>query len=100
MRKNIYNIMKITICVIILTGFLIGNIYADCRCNVNVSISETNLKKNDQFTVDVNISDIQSEMGIMAFGATINYDKTSLTVEKIEGLNNWETPSNGSSYNV
>lgn len=102
MKKNIYNIIQMTICLIttILTFFLIGNVYAECKCNVDISISETSLKKNDQFTVDVNISDIQSEMGIMAFGATIDYDRTSLTVEKIEGLNNWETPSNGSSYNV
>lgn len=102
MRKKINSLVQISICLImvVLTSFLLGNVYADCKCDVNVSISETDLKKSDKFTVDVNISNIQSEMGIMAFGTTIDYDKTSLTIEKIEGLNNWETPVNGSSFNV
>lgn len=101
-NKNKGNILKVSICVIVIllmTSIIMGNVYANCKCNVDLSMSQEDIKKGEKFTVDISISDIQSEMGIMVFGATIDYDKTSLSIEKMEGLNDWETPAKGASYN-
>lgn len=101
-NKNIGNIVKISIYLIVLlfmTSVIMGKVYANCKCNVDLSISQKNLKKGEKFTADISLSDIQSEMGVMVFGATIDYDKTSLSIEKMEGLNDWESPSKGASYN-
>lgn len=105
MRNNYMQYIKRTIKInivlimLLLASFVIVNSYAKCSCNVDLAISETKVNRKDNFTIDINVSDIESEMGIMAFGATIDYDRNSLYIEKIEGLNNWETPVIGSSYN-
>ena len=66
---------------------------------VSMQMEKTEFKKGDEFTVDINISDIQSERGVISLGATLEYDKDSLTLVKMEGQNGWESPSVGSSYN-
>lgn len=100
-RKNIFKLIKVNVLltIILIINFIIGSVYAECTCNVDLEVLETKVKKNDQFVVNVNLSDIQSERGIIALSATIDYDKTSLFIEGIEGTKSWETPSIGSSYN-
>ncbi len=78
---------------------IMGSVYAAPSCSLNFQISKTEYSKNDEFTIDVNMANIQSERGIMSLGATLEYDKDSLTLVKMEGQNNWETPLSGISYN-
>ena len=85
---------KVSLILIVLTLFyMIGNVYAATTCNINISTTKTEYSKNEEIAVQVNISNIQSEKGIIAFGATLEYDKDSLTLEKIEGQNGWSNPS-------
>lgn len=72
---------------------------ATFTCNVTMQMEKTEFKIGDEFTVDINISNIQSQKGVISFGATLEYDKESLTLVKMEGQNGWETPAAGVSYN-
>lgn len=85
--------------ILMLTICMMGNVYAAFSCNVNMQASKTQVTKNDEFTINVNVSNIQSERGVISFGGTLEYDKDSLTLIKMEGQNGWETPSSGSAYN-
>ncbi len=78
---------------------MIGNVYAAFSCHVNMQASKTQVTKNNEFTINVNVSNIQSERGVISFGGTLEYDKDSLTLIKMEGQNGWETPSSGLTYN-
>lgn len=78
---------------------IMGTVNAAFTCNVSMQIEKTEFKKGDEFTVDINISNIQSDRGVISLGATLDYDKDSLTLVKMEGQNGWETPAVGSSYN-
>lgn len=72
---------------------VMGSVYAAPNCNVSITTGKTEYRKNDEIVAEVNISNIQSEKGIIAFGATLEYDKDSLTISKIEGQNGWSNPS-------
>lgn len=85
--------------ILILTVCMMGNVYGAFSCEMNMKTSKTQVSKNDEFTIDVNIANIQSERGVISFGGTLEYDKDSLTLVKMEGQNGWETPSNGSAFN-
>ncbi len=85
--------------VLLMAICIMGNVYAALSCNVSVQTAKSEYSKNEQFTVDVNIANIQSDRGIISLGATLDYDKNSLTLVKMEGKNGWETPSSGASYN-
>lgn len=65
----------------------------------NASMQPEKANKNREVVVNVNLSNIQSQRGIMSFGATLEYDKEHLTLVKMEGQNGWETPIEGASYN-
>ncbi len=98
-KNNIVNKIMYFIIMLLIAIIMLGKVYAISECNVEIKAQKNNLNKNDEFTVDVNISNIKSEMGITAFGATLEYDKESLNIEKIEGRNEWETPTNGLTFN-
>ncbi len=85
--------------ILILTICMVGNVYASFSCNVNIQASKTQVTKNDEFAINVNVSNIQSERGVISFGGILEYDRDSLKLIKMEGQNGWETPSSGSAYN-
>lgn len=92
-------IVKLSL-ILLMTVFIVGNVYAALSCEVNIGASKTQVSKNEEFTVDINLSNIQSERGIISMGATLEYDKDSLELVKMEGKNSWETPIEGASYNA
>lgn len=93
--KKIVSLILILLTVICMAG----SVYAALNCNISVQTAKSEYSKNEQFTVDVNLSNIQSDRGIISLGATLEYDKDSLTLVKMEGKNGWETPAAGASYN-
>lgn len=91
-------VVSLTLILIIL-NCMIGNVYAAFNCEINLQTNKTEFSKNEEIIVDVNISNIQSDRGVISLGATLEYDKDSLTLVKMEGRNGWETPAEGASYN-
>lgn len=98
MGKSKKNIIKISL-IVLMTICITGSVYATLKCNINMKTEKSEYNKGDTFVVDVMISNIESDRGVISFGGTLEYDKESLKLEKIEGLNGWETPVEGISYN-
>ncbi len=72
---------------------IMGNVYGAFSSNVDIIIPKTEYSKNDQVTVDIKLSNVQSDRGIIALGGTLEYDKQSLTLVKMEGKGEWTKPS-------
>lgn len=85
-RSLVLLVLLVVMC--IMTG-----VYAAFTCTVSMQTSKSEFNKNDEFVVDVNLSDIQTDRGINLLGAILEYDKNSLTLVKMEGKNTWSTPS-------
>lgn len=88
--------MKKIVClslVLLMTIGVIGNVYAASICDISANTTTNVFNQKEEFTVEFSVSNIQSERGIIAIGATLSYDKDSLTIEKMEGQNGWDTPS-------
>lgn len=87
--KKIISLSLIVLMVICITA----NVYAATSCNASLQTSKSEYDKGDEFTVDVNVTDLKSDRGIISFGATLEYDTNCLTFVKMEGKNGWSTPS-------
>jgi len=85
--------------VVIITILIMSNVCAALSCDFTVQPSKKEVKQKEEVTVDFKVSDIQSEKGIITFGATLEYDKECFELVKMEGKNGWETPIEGASYN-
>lgn len=85
-------VMMILVC-------LASTVYAAPECTVSLQTPKSEFEKGEEFTLDVNISRIKSERGIIALQATLDYDKDSLELKKMEGQNDWMTPVKDLSYN-
>lgn len=79
--------------------FFIGNVYAALSGRVSLEATKTEVEKDEEFIIDVKLCDIQSEVGIISLGGTLEYDKDSLTLLGMQGQNNWDTPVDKFSYN-
>lgn len=72
---------------------IVGNVYAILNCNIDIKTNKSQYSKNEEFTVNINLSNVKADKGIIAFGGTLEYDKDSLTLVKMEGKSNWSNPS-------
>lgn len=79
--------------------FIVGNVYAALSCNISLETVKTEFSKDEEFIIDVKLSNIKSDMGIISLGATLEYDKNSLTLLEMQGKNDWDTPIEKISYN-
>lgn len=70
-----------------------GKTYAALNCNVNLSKPKDKFTYEEEFSVYVSISNLQTTKGIIAIGAVLSYDKESLELVDIEGENKWSAPS-------
>lgn len=92
-------IAKLSIIMLLMMVCLTVNVYAKPNCTINMATNQTEVSKGKEFTIDVNLSNIQSERGIIAIEATLEYEKDCLTLSKMEGQNGWDTPIKDLSYN-
>lgn len=76
-----------------------GVVYAASSCSISLETAKTEFSKNEEFSVDVKLSNIQSERGFIALEAVLEYDKTSVTLVKMQGQNEWSNPIKDLSYN-
>lgn len=79
--------------VLLMTLATITNVYAVSKFEIALKPSKSEASKNEEVTVEVNISKIGFEEGIVALGGTLDYDKDSLELVKFEAGENWAKPS-------
>lgn len=91
-------IVKLSL-LLLLAMCIVGNIYAAVKCDADIQLPKTEFTKTEEFTVNVNIANIQSDRGVISFDATLEYDKDSLEIVRMEGKNGWETPTEAVTYN-
>ncbi len=99
MRK----LMKISLLLLILISimFITGKVYAKPSCNVTLELEteSATFKEGDTVVVNIKMSNINSDEGIVTFQGILEYDDNSLTLAGMEGKNNWRTPIAGNTYN-
>lgn len=86
-------ISLISIFVILAITMLTVVAYADTTGKMEVVADKTEYKNGDQVVVEVKISELESDTGIIGLGGTIEYDKNTLDFEKIEGSGEWGKPT-------
>ncbi len=66
--------------------------YAKPNCTVSIVPDKSEVVSKDTVTFDVSLSKIQSENGIIAIQAILEYDKRVLTLDDMNGQNKWSSP--------
>lgn len=79
--------------IMLIGSMFAGKTYAALNCNVNLSKPKDKFTYEEEFSVYVSISNLQTTKGIIAIGAVLSYDKESLELVDIEGENKWSAPS-------
>lgn len=92
-------IVKLSIIMLLMMVVFTVNVYAKPHCNITIQAKEAKVEPGKEFTVDIYLSNIQSERGIIAIEGTLEYEKDCLTLSKFEGQNSWDTPIKNLSYN-
>lgn len=93
-------IVKLSLTILLIIVCLTGSVYASPNCNISMETTKKEYDiKDDEIIIDVKISNIKSSVGIIAIQAVLEYDKESLTLEKMEGQNDWKSPVKNASYN-
>ncbi len=92
-------IIKLSIILLVVMIACSGIVYAAPSCNISLETTSSEFNKNDTFSVNVKMSNIVSEKGMIALEAVLEYDKESLTLLKMEGQNEWSNPVKDLSYN-
>lgn len=86
-------ILKVSLMFIILLCISFNISYATIDFNLGLSTSKsTDLKKDDIVTVSVKISNVKSDIGLVTFGATLDYPEKSLQLVDIQGNGNYPKP--------
>lgn len=85
-------LMSVTL-ILVTMMTLITNVYAASSYKLSLKSSKRELNKGDEFSVDIKLSNIQDEKGIIALGATLEYDEDSLELVKMEGKGEWSKPT-------
>ncbi len=93
MKKSIKLCLILSIIMIFTIGFL-SNTYATISAEVNLNTSENNYKKGERIVVEVNLSNLESDKGIIITGAKLEFDANQLEIDSnnIEGGNGWTPP--------
>lgn len=89
-QKRICFILTI---LVLLGGMLASKSYANISGNVSLRASSQSVAKGEEFSVYAHISNLQAGKGIIALGAVVEYDTSSLTLEDWEGAGKWSAPS-------
>lgn len=79
--------------ILLTTISMVINVYATSTFEMSLQPSKKELDKGEEFTVDVKISNIQMDKGIVAIGGKIEYDRDSLELVKLDAQDKWARPS-------
>lgn len=89
LKINIKKILNIMVILFLLFS-AISTVYG-ASCVISLKPLKAEVKKDEELVVNVELSNIKDKNGIIAMTATLEYDKDSLQLVKMEGKN-WTTP--------
>lgn len=92
-------VVKLSIIVLLMMLVFTAKVYAKPNCNISMQATQEEVEQGKEITIEVKLSNIQSERGIIAIEGTLEYEKDCLTLSNMEGQNAWDTPVKGLSYN-
>lgn len=78
--------------VLVVTLFTVVS-YADTTGKMEITADKAEYNKDNEVVVEVKISELESDTGIIGLGGTIEYDKNTLDFVKIEGNGEWSKPT-------
>lgn len=84
-------ILSLSLALIIVMS-LMTNVYAASTCKVKLT-TKTEVNKGDEFSVNVMLSNVEDENGIMAISGKLEYDTSSLELKKMERQGEWAKPT-------
>lgn len=80
--------------ILIIIMSLVTSVYAESSFTLSLQPNKTEVNKNEEFSVELKLSNLaQGENGIIAIGATLDYDDDSLEYVNMEGKGEWSKPS-------
>jgi LPXTG-motif cell wall-anchored protein len=87
-------VIKICLAMLIICCAIITNVDATFSGTMNLKTDKTEFETNEEFVVEAALSEgKKEENGIIALGATLEYDKDALTLVSIDGVNGWTKPT-------
>lgn len=86
-------ISLISILIILILATIATSVYAATTGKINMTTQKSEYIKGEEVVIDVKVSDLKSDKGIITLGATLEYDKNSLEFVKMSGADNWSNPS-------
>ncbi len=84
-------ILKISFVLLLLISCVL-TVYATITADVTLSTSKSKYSKDEEIVVTVKLTNLESEKGIIAFGAVLEYDKENLQYVSMNGKNGWSNP--------
>ena len=98
MKKVVNTIILIVLILVSMNGNVNAE-EAKSSANISLNASKKEVNLDEQFSINIRLSNIKSKTGIIGFEAALDYDKKQFELIKMEGQNDWETPKEGFSYN-
>lgn len=79
--------------IIFMAAFSI-NVFADTTGKVSLNLQDKEYKKDDQIVVEVNLAELNSDIGIITLGAMLDYNTDDLEYVSMKSMNEeWSRPS-------
>lgn len=79
--------------ILVIMMTLVTNVYAASSYKLALKPNKREISKGDEVTVSVNLSGIQDEKGLIALGATLEFDEESLELVKMNEKGEWSKPT-------
>ena len=77
-------LISLSIIIMLMLMCLSSAVYSQPKCTVSLLSSTSDYKRGDTVTVDVKLSGIVTENGIIGIEAVLDYEKSMLTLESMK----------------
>lgn len=87
--KKLTTIFLSFISIFLLVSMVDIKVVSALSCKVGLQSQQFTYAKGDEISITVSISNLQAGNGVVALGAVLDYDKTSLELKEVKGENAW-----------
>lgn len=88
-------LVKVSFIIFIMTVIInfSGNLYAEINASVDLNASKVEYNKDEEFVVDVDLANLNSDKGVIITGAKLEYDKNKLECIGMDAGEGWSEPT-------